>query len=201
MSQPVVLRAAKRITVPWKNGGGATRELAVYPKAGDAFEWRMSIAEVAAPGPFSCFDGIDRTSVVLDGELDLEIPDKQVRLAGGQMIAFAGEDPVVGIPRGGMVAAVNVMARRNLWSANVEAIYSRRAAPVVLSADLTIFLFWHGAIARCGMRNFILEPGDAIMANSKAEPAIIASEKTIYGLCLWRHESTVRQLSSDLRLA
>jgi hypothetical protein len=44
--------------VPWKNGGGVTREVAAcYPQGGDGqdFLWRVSIATVAGNGPFSHF--------------------------------------------------------------------------------------------------------------------------------------------------
>jgi uncharacterized protein len=52
--------------VPWRNGGGVTRELAVSPAPGE-WQWRMSVAEVDASGPFSCFEGTDRWFAVLEG--------------------------------------------------------------------------------------------------------------------------------------
>jgi environmental stress-induced protein Ves len=56
-------------SMPWKNGGGRTTELAVHPAGAglDAFAWRVSIASVERDGPFSAFPGIDRTIVLLDG--------------------------------------------------------------------------------------------------------------------------------------
>jgi environmental stress-induced protein Ves len=41
-----VLRAADRIAMPWKNGGGVTREVSAYPPGADmdSFEWRISLA-------------------------------------------------------------------------------------------------------------------------------------------------------------
>lgn len=52
---------------PWKNGGGTTRELALWPSA-DNWVWRMSVAEVAQSGPFSRFEGVDRWFAVLEGD-------------------------------------------------------------------------------------------------------------------------------------
>ena len=54
----------------WKNGGGTTRELAVFPAGAtfDRLDWRVSIADVAASGPFSTFTGLDRIIVLLDGD-------------------------------------------------------------------------------------------------------------------------------------
>lgn len=55
--------------MPWKNGAGRTTEIDAYPPraALDAFDWRISVADVARGGPFSRFAGIDRTIVVIAG--------------------------------------------------------------------------------------------------------------------------------------
>ena len=52
--------------IPWRNGGGVTRELLAWP---DAQDWhvRMSVADVEQNGPFSRFDGVRRWFSVLDG--------------------------------------------------------------------------------------------------------------------------------------
>jgi hypothetical protein len=50
----------------WRNGGGETRELLAWPSADD-WIWRMSVAEVAASGPFSRFEGVQRWFAVLQG--------------------------------------------------------------------------------------------------------------------------------------
>jgi environmental stress-induced protein Ves len=57
---------------PWRNGGGVTRELLAWPLghggvAAD-WDWRLSVAEVTASGPFSRFDGVQRWFAVLQGE-------------------------------------------------------------------------------------------------------------------------------------
>ncbi len=52
--------------MPWRNGGGVTRELLAWPRADD-WQVRLSVAEVAADGPFSAFAGIERWFAVLQG--------------------------------------------------------------------------------------------------------------------------------------
>jgi len=55
---------------PWKNGGGVTRELLRLPlPGGAAHEWllRVSVADIAADGPFSPFPGVTRWFAVLEG--------------------------------------------------------------------------------------------------------------------------------------
>jgi environmental stress-induced protein Ves len=61
-----VIHLADAPAAPWRNGGGVTRELAVWPAQGE-WAWRMSVAEVGASGPFSRFDGITRWFAVLCG--------------------------------------------------------------------------------------------------------------------------------------
>jgi environmental stress-induced protein Ves len=64
-----LVRAVDLAASRWKNGGGLTREIAAYPAGSDldTFIWRVSVAEVEQPGPFSRFPGIDRTLVLLAG--------------------------------------------------------------------------------------------------------------------------------------
>ena len=65
-----LVRAADLAATRWKNGGGVTREIAAYPAGSDleTFVWRLSVADVEQPGPFSRFPGIDRTLVLLAGK-------------------------------------------------------------------------------------------------------------------------------------
>jgi environmental stress-induced protein Ves len=65
------LRPENYRVMPWKNGGGSTTEIAIYPETSDissaGFIWRVSIAEVAADGPFSRFAGVDRQIMTIAG--------------------------------------------------------------------------------------------------------------------------------------
>jgi environmental stress-induced protein Ves len=66
--------------VPWRNGGGRTRELLAWPSAQD-WQVRVSVAEIEADGPFSAFPGIERAFAVLDGAgVVLSLPGGDVRL-------------------------------------------------------------------------------------------------------------------------
>ena len=58
---------------PWRNGGGQTRELLVWPTHLDHpyrqnWQLRISRADIASNGPFSRFDGVERWFVVLSGQ-------------------------------------------------------------------------------------------------------------------------------------
>jgi len=59
----------------WKNGGGSTTELLKFPD-NDDYDLRLSIATVERSGPFSQFQGYQRTIIQLEGEpMKLHHPD------------------------------------------------------------------------------------------------------------------------------
>jgi environmental stress-induced protein Ves len=109
--------------MPWRNGGGVTTEVATFPQdAGMDFAWRVSIADVRDAGPFSDFPGVDRILSVLDGTLSLAVADMpEQRLdAAAPPLAFPADVPAWGAPIDGEVRDLNVMVRRDGYSATVE---------------------------------------------------------------------------------
>jgi uncharacterized protein len=111
----LILRAAERRPVRWKNGGGTTREVIVQPAGSDfeSFDWRVSLAEVRIAGPFSAFNGVDRHMAILTGRLELTLPDRTVTLdASSAPLSFAGELAVHAAPREAAATDVNLMVRR-----------------------------------------------------------------------------------------
>ncbi|MER7727298.1 HutD family protein [Streptomyces sp. NPDC096323] len=129
-----ILRAAGRAQVAWKNGGGITRDIAAPPGATtDAFDWRVSLADVAADGPFSVFPGVDRTLTVVEGAgMDL--------MVGGEHHIvdepywphdFPGDVETDGRLLAGPVLNLNVMYRRDRFRAQTAVVRGtlRLAAP------------------------------------------------------------------------
>ena len=110
--------------MPWKNGGGETIEIAVFPEGAslDTFDWRISMASVASDGPFSEFANIDRTLSVLTGEgIGLKIGRMTYTLTQETPpLAFAGDVPTFGTLVSGPIADLNVMTRRGVCSHSVE---------------------------------------------------------------------------------
>jgi len=104
--------------IPWKNGGGMTREIVCQPPGVglDAFDWRVSIANIASDGPFSVFTGIDRVITLLegggvhlrgeDGAIDYRLDTPL------QPYAFAGEAHIHARLLEGACEDFNVMTRR-----------------------------------------------------------------------------------------
>jgi environmental stress-induced protein Ves len=112
--------------MPWKNGGGTTQEIASWPQGAglDSFGWRVSIANIAAAGPFSVFAGIDRTIMLLDGDgVRLFTHDARIDHlldVPHQPFAFSGDEAIDCTMFGGASNDFNVMTRRGQWRADVR---------------------------------------------------------------------------------
>ena len=121
---------------PWKNGGGSTRELACWPPATaaaggmDSFGWRVSVATIAAPGPFSAFAGVDRQIMLLGGDgVHLTSSGWQHTLAERwQPFAFSGDEAVDCTMLGGISTDFNLMLRRGVWEGGTAGGAQRAAA-------------------------------------------------------------------------
>src|ERR1044072_6743781 len=98
-----IIRSASYPTRPWKNGGGTTRDIALWPRGAslDDFDWRLSLAQVDRDGPFSRFDNVDRTLVLLSGAMTLQEQDRRIDLVRHQPFTFAGERAIEATVAGG----------------------------------------------------------------------------------------------------
>ncbi len=137
--------------MPWRNGGGATRELACWPPGAsmDGFTARLSLATVAADGPFSRFPGVDRWITLLDG------PGLRLRSRPGASVpaidhalsapfepyAFAGEAEIDATLLGGASTDFNLMLCRGAGRATLQVL--REAASLDGASD-GLLLAWHG---------------------------------------------------------
>ncbi len=75
---------------PWRNGAGVTHELVRWPE-GEGYAVRISVADVAAPAPFSSFAGYARWLYLLEG--------------GPVTIALDADDVVLAEPADGLAFA------------------------------------------------------------------------------------------------
>lgn len=149
---------------PWRNGGGWTRTLA--SAADDAgLLWRVSVADIESEGPFSTFDGMDRTSFLLQGSgLMLAGAGEPIRFqAPGDIAAFPGEAqlrPQLGL---GPARLLNVMTRRAASVASVETCPLRCDAPP--HGGVTLVLAVAGRVeVNCGggTLELSLDPGEGL---------------------------------------
>lgn len=133
-----LLPAAARAALPWKNGGGVTREVAVHPKGSDfdTLDWRVSIAQVRSAGPFSSLPGLDRRLAVLAGTLSVVIEQApEVRLSPATpALHFPGEVPVQAQPLDGPVMDLNIMTRRGRFSSALTMHRAQHPTPLASGA-------------------------------------------------------------------
>jgi environmental stress-induced protein Ves len=117
-----ILRNADYPSRPWKNGGGTTRDILVSPPGAalDEFDWRLSLAQVDRDGPFSRFDEVDRTLVLLSGAMTLHEPDRCIELVRGEPVEFPGERAIEAKVQGGATLDFNVMTRRGRATHSVD---------------------------------------------------------------------------------
>jgi cation diffusion facilitator family transporter len=107
-------------TLPWKNGGGTTTEIAVFPASAGLSEtpfiWRISIAEVEKDGPFSAYPGYERIIMLVNGPgmvLDRGSTSPPIELKRPlEPKSFAGEEAVTARLVDGPCRDFNLMVRR-----------------------------------------------------------------------------------------
>jgi environmental stress-induced protein Ves len=152
-----ILRANEHREMPWKIGGGSTIEVAIEPPGAslDAFDWRISLARVAADGPFSRFAGIDRTIAVAEGHgltFNVEGLPPFTMTLDSKPFAFKGEDQVSAAPVDGETLDLNVMTRRGVFAhhmrkvigiANIAVKKGGTAVVLAHSGDITIITTDH----------------------------------------------------------
>ena len=130
---------------PWKNGAGATREIAFGGEDALRFDWRISMAEVARDAPFSAFPGVDRCIVLLhgagmrlcsdDGAIDHALTEPLVPFH------FSGDVSLAATLVDKASSDVNVMTRRGVFRSEVSC---HRDAGELPFAPITLLLCAEG---------------------------------------------------------
>ena len=178
-----LLRAENHRRMPWKNGGGVTTEIAIHPDGAalDAFDWRLSMAQVAADGPFSIFPGIDRVLAVLDGEgLSLAIAGAEAidLTQASNPLAFAADVPVHGTLAGGPVTDLNLMVRRGTTHSMRRLVVEPGRSTLALDSTWTILFSHDGGLAvETGDGSLELGPMDALVVGPASLPLRLAASR------------------------
>lgn len=145
---------ADYITMPWKNGGGTTTELA-RDTAEEDYGWRLSIADIAAAGPFSRFAGQQRIITVLEGSgMNLVVEGR----SSGDLtpfipFAFDGGAVTECALLAGPVRDFNLMYRKDAYTARFEWLI----LPVMrsfLTTAPTVLIFNAGAVVEVQSAHF-----------------------------------------------
>lgn len=177
-----VVRWADAVDVPWKNGGGMTRELVL--EGGDPFEWRLSAATIDRDGPFSEFEGVDRVLVLLrGGGVALDIDGSAARLESpGAGVAFAGEQRVVSRLLDGPTLDLNLMTRRS----ELRAVWSVTAAADVTVPDGADVVVVHVLAGAVGVDGDELQVGDTVWWHPSADSPRFSGDGSLVRFGLFR---------------
>lgn len=178
-----LLRAADQPVLPWKNGGGTTREVAIAKHVdGTGFRWRVSVAQVASDGPFSLYPGIDRVLWLLRGKgMVLDVDGVERRLAQRfERFEFPGEARIAARLIDGPNEDLNLMVERATtraaWWLIVlghaeESELTHGASPVEGPCERLLLVLGGEVLVRCGTATWTLTEGDALRWNEHVESA------------------------------
>ncbi len=185
-------RASEHVRMPWKNGGGTTTEIAVYPAGAllDAFGWRVSMAEVAKDGPFSEFPGVDRTLALLSGNgMRLRIGnDRLGRLISveSKPISFPADAPAFAELLDGPVRDLNVMTRRGAWRHVLDRIVVVGTKTLAADAPVSLLLCHQGrSQIETNTGTIELAPGDAVHVEGPLGSLAAQATSILFRIGLW----------------
>jgi uncharacterized protein len=184
--------AADRVVTPWKNGGGVTREVAAARGSGTVgslsdFLWRISLADIAAAGPFSVFDGYGRVITLVRGAgMVLTIDGVEHRVdARFVPLEFSGGSRTDCVLIDGPVVDFNVMTRTGAAKADVTFVRlpeARAEIRVALdgarSVAVAVLVDGHAAVHR-GATTTELGELDAVVARGEGFEITTASRAVV----------------------
>ena len=188
---------------PASRGRSAARD-ETQGAALDAFAWRVSVADVAQPGPFSRFEGVERALVLLEGAgmlLDEAGPAAKTHalLQPLDIARFAGETAIDARLVDGPTRDFNLMVRRDAARGTLDV----WRAPVVrdIAAQTVLLYCAQGAFdvrVNGAEHAFSLGAGDTlridamqrINVETQGEGTLIAVALDTTGTCAGRAAST-----------
>ena len=187
----IVHRANALVATRWKNDGGATREIAAYPLGSgfDDFTWRVSIADVETDGPFSRFEGIDRTIVLLDGAgMSLTFNDASEHVLKQAFVPFefVGEAQVSARLIDGATQDFNLMIRRTVARGKLTVM--REPGAFALASDVRMVFVARGSATlglEVGLGQTTLGAYDAaVFDDSVGEPiqAMVSADSIVFAV-------------------
>jgi len=160
-----IVRFADLPVVPWRNGGGVTREVVASGRSDpQEFDWRISIADVSQSGPFSAFPGVDRVITLVEGERMELVIDGVVHVLGlRESLSLDGTSQASCSLPAGPTRDLNVMTRSDRFSAAVAVRDLSETRPIAVSgAQIVVLLTGTAVVAGADESQAHLEPLDAV---------------------------------------
>jgi environmental stress-induced protein Ves len=171
-----ILRSGDYPALPWKNGRGVARQIAVFPADADyeALHWQVSRPRIGADTPFSKLAGLDRQFMLVSGAgLTLRVRSAAEGVDFEQRIdrplepfAFRGDWDVDCVLASGPVEVLNVMTRRGRAGARVEIREVAAPALVRKAGGETLVVYAANPVTAYGIwGEESLHPDDSILVD------------------------------------
>jgi len=177
VSAPLItwIPASAQRRVRWQNGAGWTTEIAAHPA--QAFDWRLSVAEVDSNCDFSRFPGIDRTILAIEGRgFTLFVADHPPVLLhpGGPPHSFPGDlaarCEVLGPSRD-----FNVMTRRGRCTHTLDSIDLQGELEIPRATITAIYILAGHAI----FNDRAAAPGDCVLLDPHDRPFTVRGQAAL----------------------
>jgi uncharacterized protein len=170
--------------MPWKNGGGETREIVVSPAGAtlETLDWRVSLATVAEDGPFSVFKGVQRTLCVIRGAgIQLQAGDCPPAdlYVSSEPYSFDGEVATSSRLINGPIEDLNVMSRRGRFRHSVRRVVLDGSFVLDTNAESLIIYCQHGdLLCTTGADTATVQADDSVMFSPPAKSLRLVTTQT-----------------------
>ncbi|MGO4852870.1 HutD/Ves family protein [Phaeovulum sp. W22_SRMD_FR3] len=175
-----IIHLSDLVERPWRNGGGITREICERHH-GTELLWRLSMADVAADGPFSDFSGLMRVLTVIDGgAMELITPEGRLMAHPRTPVRFDGGVPVTSKLCDGPLRDLNLMFDPRRIAGEVTLIEGPGRHRLTATDRQSHALHQLSGMADLGA-NGTLSPGDTLLleAAASADVALAAGSAAV----------------------
>ena len=141
-----IVRSGEREPTPWKNGQGATREIArrLLGVRGPHFVWRLSVSDIEKDADFGEFPGVQRSATLIHGDgMILDVAGTEHEVARFEPITFDGEAEAHVRLTHGPVSILNVLTVASRMSAAVRVADLSDGRPLSI-AGATVLVLLNG---------------------------------------------------------
>lgn len=138
-----MVRSGDREPTPWKNGQGATREIArrLLGIRGPHFVWRLSVSDIEKDADFGSFPGVQRSATLIHGDgMVLDVAGTEHALTPFEPVTFDGAAEAHAQLTHGPVSILNVFTVASRMSAAVRIVDLSDGRPLSLAGATVLVL-------------------------------------------------------------
>jgi uncharacterized protein len=162
-----IVRSGDREPTPWKNGQGATREIArrLLGVRGPHFVWRLSVSDIDKDADLGEFPGVQRSATLIHGDgMILDVAGNEHEVAPFEPVAFEGEAEAHVRLTHGPVSILNVLTVASRMSAAVRVADLSDGRPLsIAGATVLVLLDGTASVYAADGASGNLAPFDALV--------------------------------------